>query len=165
MPSTVRYILRCRHIFEKSRLFLETPKSRPRRNISSVATNEVNGVDITDLTRWYDSTEIKKLNESQVGRRVLAKIMGDKKRHQRQKDKIDKFKSSKGRRVKSVTSKLADDSSVLSTQEKRVVAAVITGMNNSTKHSPSMSGRVIRTNRNSASTDSAITFDHLGNPL
>ena len=38
-------------------------------------------------------------------------------------------------------------------------------MNNSSKHSPSMSGRVIRTNRNSASTDSAVTFDHMGNPL
>ena len=148
-----------------SRLFLEAPKSKPRRNISSVATKEVNGVDITDLTRWYDSAEIKKLNESHAGRRVLAKIMGDKKRHQRHKDKIDKIKSSKRRRVKSVTSKPADDSSVLSAQEKRVVAAVITGMNNSTKHNPSMSGRVIRINRNSVSTDSAVTFDHLGNPL
>ena len=149
-----------------SRLFLEVPKSRPRRNISSVATREVNGVDISDLTRWYDSAEIKKLNESQAGRRVLAKIMGDKKRHQRHKDKIDKIRSSKRRRVKSVTtSKPADDSSVLSAQEKRVVAAVITGMNNSSKHSPPMNGRVIRTNRNSVSTDSVVTFDHLGNPL
>ena len=45
-----------------SRLFLEVPKLRPRRNISSVATKEVNGVDISDLIRWYDSAEIKKLN-------------------------------------------------------------------------------------------------------
>ena len=122
-------------------------------------------MDISDLTRWYDSAEIKKLNKSQAGRRVLAKIMGDKQRHQRHKDKIDKFKSSKRRRVKSVVTKPADDSSVLSEHDKRVVAAVITGMNNSSKHSPSMSGRVIRTNRNSVSTDSAVTFDHLGNPL
>ncbi len=64
-----------------SRLFLELPKSRPRRNISSVGKTEVNGVDISDLTRWYDSAEIKKLNESQAGRRVLSKIMVDKKRH------------------------------------------------------------------------------------
>ena len=92
--------------------------------------------------------------------------MGDKKRHQRHKDKIDKIRSSKRRQVKSVTtSKPADDSSILSAQEKRVVAAVITGMNNSSKHSPSMNGRVIRTNRNSVSTDSVVTFDHLGNPL
>jgi len=148
-----------------TRLFLELPKSRPRRNISSVGTKEVNGVDISDLTRWYDSAEIKKLNEFQAGRRVLLKIMGDKKRHQRHKDKIDKIKSSKRRRVKSVVSKPQDDKSVLSEQDKRVVAAVITGMNNSSKHNASMSGRVIRTNRNSVSTDSALTFDHLGNPL
>jgi len=148
------------------RLFIEVPKSRLSRNISSVATKEVNGVDISDLTRWYDSAEIKKLTESQAGRRVLAKIMGDKKHHQRHREKIDKIKSSKRRQVKSVsTSKPADDSSVLSTQEKRVVAAMITGMDNSSRHSPSMNGRVIRTNKNTVSTDSVVTFDHLGNPL
>ena len=148
------------------RLFLEVPKSRLSRNISSVATKEVNGVDISDLTRWYDSAEIKKLTESQAGRRVLAKIMGDKKHHQRHREKIDKIKSSKRRQVKSVsTSKPADDSSVLSTQEKRVVAAMITGMNNLSRHNSSMSGRVIRTNRNSMSADIAKTFDHLVNPI
>jgi len=157
-----------------SRLFLEAPKAKPRRNIGSVVTKEVNGVDISDLTRWYDSTEIKKLNESQAGRRVLSKIMGDKKRHQRHKDKIDKLKSNKRRRVKSVkstTPKPHDDKSVLSEQDKRVVAAVITGMNKSMNNSTaantagSMSGRVIRTNRNSVSADSVVTYDHLGNPL
>jgi len=151
-----------------SRLFLELPKSRSRRNVSSVGTKEVNGVDISDLTRWYDSTEIKKLNESQAGRRVLSKIMGDKKRHQRHKDKIDKRKSNKKRRVKSVAMKPQDDKTVLSEQDKRMVAAVITGMNNSHKHNASnasMSGRVIRTNRNSVSADSVVTYDHLGNPI
>ena len=157
-----------------SRLFLEAPKAKSRRSIGSVATKEVNGVDISDLTRWYDSSEIKKLNESQAGRKVLSKIMGDKNRHQRHKDKIDKLKSNKRRRVKSVksaTPKPHDDKSVLSEQDKRVVAAVITGMNNSMNNSTtintagSMSGRVIRTNRNSVSADSVVTYDHLGNPL
>ena len=157
-----------------SRLFLEAPKAKPRRSIGSVATKEVNGVDISDLTRWYDSSEIKKLNESQAGRKVLSKIMGDKNRHQRHKDKIDKLKSNKRRRVKSVKSaatKPHDDKSVLSEQDKRVVAAVITGMNKSMNNSTapntagSMSGRVIRTNRNSVSADSVVTYDHLGNPL
>ncbi len=46
-----------------SRLFLEVNKARPMRSISSVATKEINGVDITDMKRWYDSSEIKKLNE------------------------------------------------------------------------------------------------------
>ena len=62
-----------------SRLFLEVSKPRARRIISSVATKEMDRVDITDMKRWYDSSEIKKLNESQAGRRVLSKIMGDKK--------------------------------------------------------------------------------------
>ena len=94
--------------------------------------------------------------------------MGDKKRHQRHKDKIDKIKSNKKRRVKSVASKPQDDKNVLSEQDKRMVAAVITGMNNSHRHNgsnASMSGRVIRTNKNSVSADSVITYDHLGNPI
>jgi len=66
-----------------ARLFLDVTKPRPRRNVSSVLSEELNGVDISDLSRWYDSSEIKKLNESQAGRRVLAKIMGDKKRHRK----------------------------------------------------------------------------------
>ena len=154
-----------------SRLFLEVPKAKSRRSIGSVAIKEVNGVDISDLTRWYDSSEIKKLNESQAGRRILSKIMGDKKRHQRHKDKIDKIKASKKRRIKSIKSapsKSQDDKTVLSEQDKRVVAAVITGMNNSSRHkntNASLSGRVVHTNRNSVSTDSMITYDHLGNPL
>ena len=149
-----------------ARLFLEASKPRARRNISSVNTKDINGVDVTDMKRWYDSSEIKKLNESQAGRRVLSKIMGDKKRRERHKDKIDKLRSNKKRRVKAVeTSKSGDDSSVLSEQNKSLVAAVITGMNNSSRHNQSMNGRVIRTNRNSVSTDSAVTFDDLGNPL
>jgi len=112
------------------------------------------------MRRWYDSSEIKKLNESQAGRRVLAKIMGDKKRRERHKDKIEKLRSNKKRRVKAVeTSKPTEDNSVLSEQNKSLVAAVITSMNNSTRHSQPMNGRVIRTNRNSVSTDSVVTFD------
>ena len=63
-PDVKQEINICRqhyHTFEEaitymkmvvSRLFLELPKPRTRRNISSVATKEVNGVDISDLTRW-----------------------------------------------------------------------------------------------------------------
>ena len=78
-----------------ARLFPDVPKSKSRRNVSSVSSKELNGVDISDISRWYDSSEIKKLNESQAGRRILAKVMGDKKRHQRHKEKIDKIKSNK----------------------------------------------------------------------
>ena len=149
-----------------TRLFLDAVKPRARRNISSVNTKEINGVDVSDMKKWYDLSEIKKLNETQAGRRVLSKIMGDKKRRERHKDKIEKIKSNKKRRVKAVeTSKPEEDGSVLSEQNKSLVAAVITGMNNSTRHNQSMNGRGIRTNRNSVSTDSAVTFDYLGNPL
>ena len=96
-----------------ARLFLETSKPRAKRNISSVNAKEINGVDVTDMKRWYDSSEIKKLNESQAGRRVLSKIMGDKKRRERHKDKIDKIRSNNKRQAVA-TSRPEDDSSVLS---------------------------------------------------
>jgi len=127
----------------------------------------MNGVDILDLSRWYESSEIKKLNESQAGRRVLAKIMGDKKRHRKHKDKIDKIKSNKrSRRVKSIAVTPAEDSSTLSDRDRRMVAAMINGVNNASKHDSSMNGRLIRTRKNdSASSESAVTFDYLGNPI
>ena len=149
-----------------TRLFLDVARPKARRNISSVNTKEINGVDVSDMKRWYDLSEIKKLNETQAGRRVLSKIMGDKKRRERYKDKINNLKFNKKRRVKAIeTSKPKGDNSALSEENKSLVAAVITGMNNSTRHNQSMNGRVIRTSRNSESTDSAVTFDHLGNPL
>jgi len=142
-------------------------KPKSRRNVSSnKASKELNGVDISDLTRWYDSNEIRRLNESQAGRRILAKIMGDKKRHQRHKDKIDRIKSEKRRCVKSVEIKRPDDSRTLSDRDRRMVAAMINGVNNASKHDSSMNGRLIRTRKNdSASSESAVTFDYLGNPL
>ena len=177
-PEFKQEIIICRQQYESfaeavtymktvvSRLFLEVSKPRARRNVSSIGTKEINGVDVTDMKRWYDSSEIKKLNESQAGKQVLSKIMGDKKRRERHKDKIQKIRSNKKRRVKAVAaSKPEDDASVLSEQNKSLVAAVITGMNNSNRHNSTMNGRVIRTNRNSVSTDSVVTFDHLGNPI
>ena len=112
-----------------ARLFLDVAKPKSRRNVSSnKAIKEINGVDISDLTRWYDSNEIKRLNESQAGRRILAKIMSDKKRHQRHKEKIDKIKSNKRRRVKSVQSTTEEESSTLSEKDRRMLAAVINGV-------------------------------------
>jgi len=108
-----------------ARLFPDVPKSKSRRNVSSASSKELNGVDISNLSRWYDSSEIKKLNESQAERRILAKIMEDKKRHQRHKEKIDKIKSNKRRRVKSVAIMPAEDSSTLSDRDRRMVAAMI----------------------------------------
>jgi len=133
---------------------------------SSKASKELNGVDISDLSRWYDSSEIKMLNESQAGSRVLAKTMGDKKRHHRHKDKIDKIKSNKRRRVKSVQVTPVEESSTLSDKDRRMVAAMVNGVNNASTHDESINGRLIRTRKgDSASSESAVTFDYLGNPL
>jgi len=150
-----------------ARLFPDVVKPKSRRNVSSSNTNkELNGVDISDLSRWYDLNAIRKLNESQAGRRILAKIMGDKKRHQRHKDNIDRIKSGKRRRVKSIEVTPAEDSSTLSDRDRRMVAAMINGVSNASKHNSTMNGRLIRTRKNdSASSESAVTFDHLGNPL
>ena len=131
-----------------------------------MSSKELNGVDISDLSRWFDSSEIKKLNESQAGRRILAKIMGDKKRHQCHKDKIDRIKSNKRRRIKSVQVTPVEESSTLSDKDRRMVAAMINGVNNASKHDASINGRLIRTRKgDSASSESAVTFDYLGNPL
>jgi len=129
-----------------ARLFPDVAKPKSRRNVSSSKTNkELNGVDISDLSRWYDSSEIKKLNESQSGRRILAKIMGDKKRHQRHKDKIDRIKSEKRRRVKSIEITPAEDSSTLSHLDRKMVAVMINRVNNASKHDSSIHGGLIRT--------------------
>jgi len=150
-----------------ARLFSDVAKPKSRRNVSSnKASKEINGVDISDLTRWYDSNEIKRLNESKAGRRILAKIIVDKKRHQRHKENIDKIKSDKCRRVKSVQSTPDEESSALSEKDRRMLAVVINGVSKASTHNASMNGRMIRTRKNdSASTESAIIFDHLGNPL
>jgi len=150
-----------------ARLFPDVTKQKSRRNVSSStkSNKEINGVGISDLSRWYDSNEIKKLNEH-AGRRVLAKIMGDKKRHQRHKDKIDWIKADKRRRVKSVEVTPTEDSSTLSDRDRRMVAAMINGVSNASKHDRSMNGRLIRTKKNdSASSESDVAFDYLGNPL
>jgi len=150
-----------------ARLFPDVAKPKSRRNVSSnMSSKELNGVDIFDLPRWYYSSEIKKLNESQDDRRILAKILGDKKRHQRHKDKNDRIKSNKRRRVKSIEITPAEDSSTLSDRDRRMVAAMINGVSNASKHDSTMNGRLIRTRKNdSASSESAVTFDYLGNPL
>ena len=173
-PEFKQEVVNCRTLcktFASAVIHLKTvvahvAKPKSRRNISSVSNKELNGVDISDLSRWYDSSEIKELGQSQAGRRILAKIMGDKKRHQRHKDKIDKIKSNKRRRVKSVQVTPVEESSTLSDKDRRMVAAMINGVNNASKHDAPINGRLIRTRKgDSASSESAVTFDNLGNPL
>jgi len=107
-----------------ARLFIDVAKAKPRRNVSSSKTSkEINGVEISDSSRWYGSNQIRKLNESQAGRRILANIMGDKKRYQRHKGKIDRIKSEKRTRVKSIEVTPVEESSALSDRDQGMVAA------------------------------------------
>jgi len=73
-----------------ARLFPELTRGRSRRNISSSKTSKetVNGVDVSDLTRWFETSEIKKLNQSNFGKRILKKIMSNKDHYNRHKGKI-----------------------------------------------------------------------------
>jgi len=92
--------------------------------------------------------------------------MGDKTRHQRHKDKIEKIKFNKRRRVKSVQSTPDEESSTLSDKDRRMVTAMINSVSKASIHDSSINGRLIRTRKNdSVSSESAVTFDYLGNPL
>lgn len=58
---------------------------------------------VSDLTRGYETSEIKKLNQSNAGKKILSKIVGDKKHYDRRKDKISRIRSEKIRKVSSDT--------------------------------------------------------------
>jgi len=45
-----------------ARLFPDVAKPKSRRHVSSISSKELNGVDISDLSRWCDSSEIKELS-------------------------------------------------------------------------------------------------------
>ena len=86
---------------------------------------EYNGVDTSDLTRWYSNEELNKLP-----RWLQKKICTNKDHQAKQKGKIDQLKRSK---VSTVTTSndaasTSGSSSGLSNTEERVVAAVINGM-------------------------------------
>jgi len=107
------------------------------------------------------------LNQSNAGRRILSKIMGDSKRHDQRKDKIDKIRSSKRQRVIKVVDREKDDSNTLSDCERTMIAAMVNGVSNASRYNIA-ANRVLRAqNRNddSVSGASSVTFDYLGNPL
>lgn len=144
----------------------------------------VNGVDTSDLSRWFSDDEMKKLP------RWLQKKIATNKNHQsKNKDKIDKKKKA---RVSSVqadnggsnnnnsgnnsnnSNSASNDSE---TSRNSLVASVINGIHNSQRQNTiqfPLNGRSAsiaaanRTRSNGGGTvddSSVITFDHLGNPL
>ena len=132
----------------------------------------INGVDVSDLTRWYQNWELKKLP-----RGLVKKIMTNKDHQSKNKDQIDKIKRAK---VATVDSKKEhkSDGTVLSEDQNRMVAAVINGVANASRHSEitfpqnGRSASVSAASRGNVSRPaqpsdniSIVSFDHLGNPM
>ena len=171
------------------RLFADVGKGIRKRHIAEFSTKKggsnnknkvVNGVDCSDLTRWYSNEEFKKLPGY-----MRKKIAQNKSHQHKNKNQIQKHKKAKISAVEKDNEGggTADDSS------QRLVAAMINGVMNATRHEISASGSVQYPHNgrnasiaaaqqqqrrgnglgsNPSSNDSnvsVVTFDHLGNPL
>ena len=171
------------------RLFPDANRKN-KRNISNISSNkgkgrgkgklrEYNGIDVSDLTRWYEKDELDKLP-----RWLQKKICTNKDHQSKQKDKISRIKRAKVSSVDTSgdqqSSSSTSSSANLSTADERVVAAVINGLHRSSSSVSPRSGSVIfplngrnatvaSANRNNTRTTtvpqddaSALTFNHNG---
>ena len=158
---------------EVGRLFPDNGRLKRTRNISNTNTKKnnnkkiINGVDCSDLTRWYSKEEFSKLPGYM--RKKIATHKGHKSKNQEQIQKTKKARISATESTKDVSDE----------QQNNLVAAVINGVANASRHS-SGSGASVQFPHNgrnatiaaanskqissNESTTSAVTFDHLGNP-
>ena len=139
--------------------------------------NSYNGIDTSDLTRWYSDDEMAKLPKW-----LRRKICSDSSHRKKQKSKIEDRVSQ--RSVRSVETDATD----MSESERRIVAATINGLARVNRNSPPQSvvsgagsaiagrGAVIAAARaaNAAGSQtrqslpdqiSQVTYDHLGNEI
>ena len=169
-----------------ARLFPEGQRIGRKRNINNVKSGkgergkikkEYNGVDTSDLTRWYSDDEMAKLPKW-----LRRKICSDPSHRKKQKTKIEDRVSQ--RSVRSVASDITD----MSVSERRIVAATINGLARVNRNSPSQSvasstgsaiagrGAVIaaaraanavgsQTRQSLPDEISQVTYDHLGNEI
>lgn len=120
--------------------------------------NNYNGVDTSDLSRWYSDEEWQKLP------RFMRKKIRDDPDHKK-KNHTDMNEKTRKRQIKEVstssTGKTADDE--LSPAEKRIVAATITGL----AHMTSKKGNGAPAGRAAviAKVQKSTTYDHLGNEI
>ena len=121
------------------RLFPENSRSK-KRTISDVkkgkgnrggVAKEYNGVDTSDLTRWYAKEELAKLPKW-----VQKKIVTNKNHRSKNKEKINALKRAKISSTET-DSRSGSTSSLTSESENRVVAAVINGMHRAAQNSSS----------------------------
>ena len=181
-------VCRSRHdTFDGAVVYLKTAVARlfpnagrginRKRTIASIHGKDkkvVNGVDISDLSRWYKGWELKKLPKN-----IIKKIMSHKGHKEKNKEEIEKIKKAKIKTVETDKGvELGQGSLISQEQQNRMVAAVINGVANASRHSQStlsfpQNGRTAAisaarsTHQSSSAGDdtSTVTFDHLGNRL
>ena len=150
-----------------------------KRTISNVnksgakgKSNKVNGVDISDLSRWYSDEEFKRL--PRWAQKKIATHTAHMNKHA---DKRQKKRSA--RKTSAVETKQDETPTAEDNQQNRLVAAVINGVHNASRHSstppsvqfPANGSRATQISaanrRQQAQPDenSQVTFDHLGNPM
>ena len=141
--------------------------------------NVVNGVDISDLSRWYPDEEFKKL--PQWAQKKIATHPTHMKSNEGKRKKKKEARDS--RSAAAVTTDGATGGGVSEVQDHqiRLVASIINGMSNATRtriqtsapvvQFPSNGSRAVSSARRSAHSNSTpddssqVTFDHLGNPV
>jgi hypothetical protein len=155
-----------------------------KRNISQVngkkgkgggPPKEINGVDTSDLTRWFSDEEMKKLPQW-----MRKKIATNKNYQSNHKKKIDDKKRARKNNVSATATEAGTTVSDDNTRNS-LIAAVINGIHNSTRQGSvqfPVNGRaatIASANRprptsvggtaGAVDDTSVVTFDHLGNPI
>ncbi len=182
-----------------ARLFPEgLSRGKGKRTISAYGADKqtmINGVDVSDYSRWYTKAEIGKLNKTKEGKAVWKKILNNKGHKSSNTDKYQQKKKAKIARVQSrnggsngndddQTTGNETSQTALTTNEQRMVAAMINGVANASRQNQGIqfpingrSHQVSSANSRRSPTNtpnngsrnqdevSVVTFDHLGNPL
>ena len=165
------------------RLFADAhvKSNRHKRSIANVNTKNnnykgnkkmVNGVDTSDLSRWYTNEEMKKLPNW-----LQKKIATNKDHQNKNKDKIHEKKKARVNvsAINTDENNNNGSNSSPSNDSNSIIAGVINGMHNAQRqggHQFPLNGRsasVAAANRNRSGgivdDSSVVTFDHLGNPV
>lgn len=162
---------------EIGRLFPDGGKGSRKCNISSTnmkgKKKMINGVDCSDLTRWFSKEEFQKLPG------YMRKRISMNKAHQnKNKSQIQQHKKAKVNSVETTGTTGSTDGE--DENQNRLVAAMINGIVNASRHESSSTVQYPHNGHNATiaatstqnrqpssneSTTSAVTFDHLGNPL
>ena len=170
---------------EVGRIFPDVKGTGRKRNISNVnkgkggKSNMVNGVDISDLSRWYQDEEFKKL--PQWAQKKIATHPTHMKSNEGKRKKKKEARDSRSAAAVTTDGATGGGVSEVQDHQNRLVASIINGMSNATRtriqtsapvvQFPSNGSRAVSSARRSAHSNSTpddssqVTFDHLGNPV